>query len=113
MPYKDKEKQRQYELAWKKKKLVEARIKVAEMFGNKCAHCGYDKNILVFQIDHIKPILRKVGEADPHEHIWLKLAAGSIKPDGLQMLCANCHVIKTLTIDIPTFKKVGRPRKIM
>jgi len=105
MPYKDKNKQREYERLWKQKEQLMIREKVSEMFNNRCAKCGYCENILAFQIDHIKPLLRKNKEDFGGDQTWRKLYRGKITKDNLQMLCANCHVIKTLTVDIKTFGK--------
>lgn len=46
--------------------------------GFKCAKCGFD-NLGALEIDHIKP--RHLG--------------GDHSKSNLQILCANCHTIKT------------------
>lgn len=108
MPYKDKDKQREYQRIRQQKNTVLYRQTVVEMFGGKCQECGYNKNILAFQLDHIVPILRKSNEKDLTKQVWRKVALGIIPMDGLQLLCANCHAIKTIGTDIKLFNNTQR-----
>jgi 5-methylcytosine-specific restriction endonuclease McrA len=63
------------------------RRKVVEILGGACAECGND-DIRVLQIDHIGPKtidrkmeLRRIARGASSEHV--------------QLLCANCHAIKS------------------
>jgi 5-methylcytosine-specific restriction endonuclease McrA len=113
MPYKDINKQREYQRIRQQQNKAKYRAIVVEMFGGKCQKCNYSENIYAFQIDHIVPILRNKNRTDNSKQIWRKLALGKISKDGLQLLCANCHSIKTLEVDIKTFKFTGRPKNTM
>lgn len=110
MPYKDPEKQREYQRIRQKKNTLKYRKIVFDMFGRKCPRCGYDDNILAFQLDHIIPILRKKDETNRSQQTWRRVALGILPKENFQMLCANCHAIKTITQDVPKFKHSGRPK---
>ena len=70
----------------------------------KCAICGYNKNINALQLDHIKGggnVSRKKMGTAPSQGGWgyyqkLKKAG---YPEGYQVLCANCNVIKKEEVD--------------
>jgi len=66
-----------------------------ELLGGKCAHCGYNENIVALQIDHIEPQLAPRDKSWGSFRIINGLARGTMTIDGLQLLCANCHAIKT------------------
>lgn len=70
-----------------------------EKLGNKCASCG-DTRTGVLQIDHIKPIRRKtVAGSTERGPSSVQTARRIVKCDHpektWQLLCANCHQIKT------------------
>jgi len=69
-----------------------------KMFGSRCKHCGYDRNPLAFEFDHIKPILGK--------HRLPATIAVFKTPHRFQMLCANCHTKKTL-MDMAKRRRTG------
>lgn len=112
MPYKDKDVQREYQRVRQQQNKIKYREIVSKMFGGKCQapDCGYDKSIFAFQLDHINPVLRKKGVKDETSQMWRKVALGKVSMEGLQMLCANCHWIKTIQVDMKTYKFVGRPK---
>ncbi len=94
MAYKDIEKQKLYQRIWSRDKKQRYRKKAIEVMGGKCERCSYDENYLALQIDHVDPILRKVKNSDG-QTLFRQLALGKITRKGLQLLCANCHAIKT------------------
>ena len=63
--------------------------KIFSILGKKCNHCGVEKDdISFFDIDHIIPVQRKTRK----EHVVTKVS--EIK--NLQILCPNCHRLKTI-----------------
>lgn len=70
-----------------------------EKLGNKCASCG-ETRTGVLQFDHIKPIRRKKidgrTERGPSSTQTARSIVTSDQPEKTwQILCANCHQIKT------------------
>ena len=69
------------------------RQKLLDMFGNKCAKCGYNADVRALQIDHINGggrIERKLFNS-PNAYYKHILAC---RGEGYQLLCANCNQIK-------------------
>jgi 5-methylcytosine-specific restriction endonuclease McrA len=64
--------------------------------GGKCSHCGIN-DIRVLQIDHIVPLRRRTNGLDRKDAdttLSMRIIRGN--RDNVQVLCANCHLIKTL-----------------
>lgn len=83
------------------------------MLGGCCKQCGYSKHIAALQIDHIEPILRdkkSVQSGYGCQQLYNRLYRGLESIENLQLLCANCHAIKTYTEDKSKF---GRYNKIV
>lgn len=97
MPYKDINKQREWQRQRQIRVHKQHREIVLEMFGSKCVRCGYDENTRALQLDHIVPVLRKYGTRFTVDGnmTWRELATGKITTENIQILCANCHAIKT------------------
>lgn len=97
MAYKDPIKQREFQRKWQANQRAKYKAKVLEMFGGGCVLCGFD-NILALHIDHVIAIKRPsysdrgitTGTA-----LWRKVASGRLPKSEVQLLCANCHAIKT------------------
>ncbi len=75
---------------------AETRIQIFMLLGGpKCALCGYSANQDALQIDHI----RGDGHTDRAKHaggnISAKLRAIKENPERFQVLCGNCHNIKS------------------
>jgi 5-methylcytosine-specific restriction endonuclease McrA len=76
-----------------------------DILGHKCIRCGITDGRLL-DIDHIKPLLRepvvisKWGKpriANGKSWITLRIVNGTEDLSNLQLLCCNCHRLKTLT----------------
>jgi len=89
------EEQRQKKRDYKRLTDERHRAKAYEILGNKCAHCGNtDKR--VFTIDHIVPILRRTkNELHSGSDLRRKVVNGTLTSKDVQILCANCHIVKT------------------
>lgn len=88
------------------------------MLGGKCCRCGYMENNAALQIDHIEPILRGSKETKSSyscQQLVNRIARGLEGIENLQLLCANCHSIKTYEEDRLKFnkfnKEVFKPKK--
>lgn len=98
MPYKDKEMQKQFQRNFMANKNKVRRFCVIQFFGGSCIRCGLD-DIRCLQIDHIKPIF---SDKFRGQGTVMDIYMDRVDLDDLQILCANCHVIKTYIEDIPT-----------
>ena len=58
-----------------------------------CAHCGYDENVFALEFDHIKP--REDTSKKWQTPKYGKAARDLVADPNIQVLCANCHKIKT------------------
>lgn len=65
-----------------------------DALGGKCLRCGID-NYDVLQVDHVNGDGRVDRKARSDYAILRSIATGAT--DGYQLLCANCHIIKTQT----------------
>lgn len=110
MPYKNREKQLEAQRANAKKRRIAVRNAVIELLGGKCNRCSIiDARVL--QIDHVKAIHREKSGKESGHKVALKILNGIIKLSEVQLLCANCHVIKTLEedcLDYPSWNKYTR-----
>ena len=91
MPYKSREDQR----ACERRKYERNRNKVLDLLGGSCEKCGmsdYD----VLQIDHIEPINNNHKHRISNYKLFRGLASGFFELENLQILCANCHMKKTV-----------------
>lgn len=91
MPYKSLEDRRKlYRRIYEKN-----RNKTLEILGGSCKNCGIsDYDIL--QVDHIEPINKDRMNRICNEKLFKKIANGSLSVENLQILCANCHMKKTV-----------------
>lgn len=73
------------------------RAQAIAALGSKCVSCGYSHNILALDIDHIVEVERGInGKRKGHETgagLHRRIAGGDTS--GFQILCCNCHAIKT------------------
>jgi hypothetical protein len=74
---------------WKREYRRNQKIKLLEMFGNKCSRCGYDKSPAALHFHHIDP---------ENKNFDMRGKMGSIAFDKCVeeakkciVLCANCH----------------------
>lgn len=78
------------------------RFLLAEKVKRGCARCGYNENAHALQLDHIIPVRRKERGADNWNGI--KAVQAVLADPNVQVLCANCHSIKTAE-DMNTIRK--------
>ena len=77
---------REWHSAYKKKR----RQKIKDYLGGKCVGCGTTENL---QFDHIDRKQKKFTISKNVCMAWDKLTA---EADKCQLLCKNCHELKTL-----------------
>jgi 5-methylcytosine-specific restriction endonuclease McrA len=97
MPYKDKNIQREYQRLNAAKRRLEVKAKVLDMYGGACARCK-NNDSRVLQLDHIVEIRRTTKynlDGLAGTPLWYKVARGIYPKEDFQLLCANCHAIKT------------------
>lgn len=91
MPYKSLEDKRKlYRRVYERN-----RNKTLDLLGGSCKICeisDYD----VLQIDHIEPINKSCRNRLCNEKLFKRIVSGSLSLDNLQILCANCHMKKTV-----------------
>lgn len=61
--------------------------------GNKCVKCGID-DPRVLDVDHIDPS-KKTRPKHRNYPTAIRVALWERETDNLQLLCANCHRVKT------------------
>lgn len=103
MPHKDSEARRLWQRQWNRQMNEVWRAQAVEMLGGKWVKCGYNENIHAFDIDHVEPQLKNRGTYANGAALARAVAKRYISTEGLQLLCANCHAIKTRTIDKKLF----------
>jgi 5-methylcytosine-specific restriction endonuclease McrA len=96
MAYKEIEKQKKYHREWRAKRRIVERDGTFEKLGGKCVVCN-NNDYRVLEIDHVKAIRRKPndGSAESGTRLRQRIHNGSRTISNLQLLCANCHTIKT------------------
>ncbi len=72
---------------WKRK------LSIITALGGKCAHCGIN-DWRVLEVDHINPAKKKRPRKWTHRSPT-RFSLWAQEIDNLQLLCANCHRIKT------------------
>lgn len=102
--YKDPQKQLIFQRHWQRAQRLKRKTAAIEFLGGRCKRCGYKENIHALQIDHIKPVLRSYRGQESGSDMYRRIMNGSIKKEELQVLCANCHSIKTFEEDRKSFK---------
>ena len=112
--YKNKEKQLAFQRQWQREQRLKRRSVVLKSMGGKCKKCGYNDSIAL-QIDHIKPQLALREDRWSGMRLVNRIYRGIISTEGLQLLCANCHSIKTYKEDRKYFgrynENVFKPNK--
>ncbi len=59
-----------------------------------CAHCGYKENAWALEFDHMIPV-RKARADTPWQFKTYTQFEKFVSDPNIQVLCANCHRIKT------------------
>ena len=103
--YKDREKQNAFQRLWQKSQREKRKKKVVALLGGKCKRCGYDTNIHALQIDHLELVRRSPQHrgGTSGAELYRKIVNGEISISKVQLLCANCHCIKTNEEDRKNF----------
>ena len=79
-----------YKASWSAKR----RLKVIELLGGKCLHCGFT-DVRALQLDHINGGGSKVRDGKNHNNMITKyLKDIELAKEEVQVLCANCNWIK-------------------
>lgn len=65
-----------------------------DKLGGKCANCNMN-DYRCLQIDHINGNGSLQGNKKSGNHLWRLITLHDYPLDNLQLLCANCHMIKT------------------
>ena len=91
MPYKKKEDLRRLG----REKDARRRLRIIELLGGKCAICGIDEKE-VLQIDHIIPIRKSSKLRLSLRRFYMLILRGGYSVKKLQLLCANCHMKKSV-----------------
>lgn len=69
------------------------RVKVLELFGSKCADCGFTSPVKeVFDLHHLNPSTKDPGWDKMYRYSWARVLTEIRK--GVVLLCANCHRIR-------------------
>lgn len=89
---KDPEAARAYQRDWRKKRQVSLRAEAIEVLGGKCARCGLDDH-RVLQFDHVHGGGHR--ERNTQDRLKLYMDVSKRRREDIQLLCANCHVLKT------------------
>jgi len=110
MPLKDRDARNKYKAQWARENYVysqeatDARTRFAHKVqvtindakrDRGCAHCGYNENPTALEFDHIIP--RRVTGEPPTRvmNSYIRLESALTDPN-VQVLCANCHAIKSV-----------------
>jgi len=98
MPYKDIQKQKEFQRLWRREQIVKRRQTVIDLLGGKCIDCG-NSDVRVLQIDHKIPVLRtrkdsNYGSLDSGARLTDRIIIGKEDLDKFELRCANCHQIK-------------------
>lgn len=103
MAYKDKEKQKEFQRLWKRRRNLETKLEALEILGGKCKNCEVT-DYRCIQFDHIIPEHRGNSISNASYVVARKIILGLLTADDIQPLCANCHAIKTYEIDRLQYK---------
>lgn len=85
---------RAYQARTAKKKRLDRKVLLLELAGGaRCCKCGYDKSLVALDFDHRDPTTKIKGLLESMASVsWERLVEEVAK---CQVLCANCHRIKT------------------
>lgn len=81
------------------------RAAILEYLGGKCVECGYNAHPSALEIDHIDPSTKTMNLTGK---MPLKVIPAAVwkELEGCQLLCCNCHRVKSVQN-----KEIGRKRK--
>lgn len=72
------------------------RLEILELLGNQCSSCGYNADVRILHVDHVKDNgateRRTIGQGNVlRKYVRDQIVAGS---KDYQLLCPNCNAIK-------------------
>lgn len=79
---------------YKKRRMWVKRMQAIEYLGGRCRVCGYASNLNALQFDHVVPLNLdgRIRMANKWGLSWARIVP---ELDKCQLLCANCHAVKT------------------
>ena len=92
MSYRNSNKRQEYQKNWQKEKAHRLRAATIAHLGGECVRCGI-RDSRVLQIDHIVPV--RISNKKRVRQIPFYNAILIGEEINVQLLCANCHAIKT------------------
>lgn len=102
MPYRNPKARQTYQREWARARRRENKILAVARLGGCCVRCGYKENLAALEIDHL--VLRRRRLPDMGASQATQLRRGSLRVEEVQLLCANCHAIKTYEEDRLKFR---------
>lgn len=106
MPYRNPNKQKSVQRIDASNRHYIKRFTVIQFLGGHCLGCGVD-DFRCLQFDHIDPILRGAGDKCKPGDMLNNIYMDREGLDNVQVLCANCHAIKTFNDRIGFRSYVG------
>ncbi|MBA3678912.1 HNH endonuclease [Candidatus Saccharibacteria bacterium] len=94
LTYKDNVKLKAYLKRKYRNRHIRRRNAVLKLLGGACVDCG-NNDLRVQQIDHTQPILLS-SKRRTLTQMFPSILRGDEPINNLQLLCANCHMIKTV-----------------
>lgn len=76
--------------------IVELRLAAIFKMGSACSRCGFD-DPRALEMDHIEPLNKTGGKRQATAQVYLGILNGN--EQNFQLLCANCHAIKSYEED--------------
>lgn len=86
-------------MAWTRDYHVRLRNKALKILGGKCVDCGIEEieeNSGLLDFDHIKRSSKKRRTESSSETFRRVVYRGATASDIIQLLCPNCHRLKTI-----------------
>lgn len=74
------------------------RLELIGMLGGKCVECGYAADTRALHVDHVNGGGSRERRAGIQSHSFAAIRQILASPAKFQLLCANCNIIKKLTV---------------
>lgn len=79
---------------WKQNRRLDRKAELVEFYGNICLDCGYSGPSFMFDFDHNNPE-EKEFEISTGISKWYSMEVLIQEADKCDLLCANCHRLRT------------------